>query len=233
VRTQAGIARLYGHGSSGVWVLTPTARRARNVVVFIHGWTANVPFLWHQVWLDHLLRNGSDVVFPVYQWTGDESELVTSLYDLRSGLQAGFSALGRPQLRVVVVGYSVGGALAFYYAADAGGWGIPRPSAVYSIFPIDPVSMDPGLLHLGAPPTIPSLILVGGRGTTVGNAGATAFRRWLAPVPKRLKTYRLLRSDPKGLWFDHESPTDVVDPGMRRVFWGPLDWFVAQARDER
>ena len=229
VTTEAGIARPYGHRSSGVWVLTPTGRKAHSVVVFIHGWTATSPFLWHQVWLDHLLRGGSDVIFPVYQWTGDETELVTSLYDLRSGLQAGFRALGEPHLPVVVVGYSVGGALSFYYAADAAGWGIPRPSAVYSIFPIDPISMDPGLLHLGSPPRVPILILTADKDTVVGTAGATAFRRWLAPLPAHLKTYRHLRSNPKGLFFDHEAPTGVLDPAIRKVFWSPLDRLVARA----
>jgi pimeloyl-ACP methyl ester carboxylesterase len=232
VKTEAGIARHFGHGSSSVWLLTPSRQEARSVVVFIHGWTATSPFEWHQMWLDHLLDSGSAVVFPVYQTRGDESELVTSLYDLRSGLQAGFRALGQPQLPVVVVGYSVGGALAFYYAADAGGWGVPRPASAYSIFPIDPASMDPGLLHLGPPPLIRFLILAADKDATVGTAGATEFRRWLVPVPERLKTYRLLGSDPKGLFFDHESPTAVFDPAMRSVFWDPLDRLVAQARRE-
>ena len=129
----------------------------------------------------------------------------------------------------MVAGYSVGGALAFYYAANAGGWGVPRPSAAYSIFPIDPVSMDPGLLHLGPPPRIPSLILVGDRDANVGSAGGTAFRRWLTPVPKRLKTYRLLHSS---LFFDHESPTDVFDAAIRKVFWSPLDGMIAKARGD-
>jgi pimeloyl-ACP methyl ester carboxylesterase len=230
VKTDAGVARPYGHGSSAVWVLTPSGARARSVVVFIHGWTATSPFDWHQVWLDHLLRKGSAVVFPVYQTTGGDDEFVTAPYNLRDGLQAGFRALGQPQLPVVVVGYSVGGALAFYYAADALGWGVPRPAAAYSIFPIDPLAMDPGLLHLGTPPRIRFLIFVADKDDVVGDAGAVAFLKWLAPVPNSLKTRRLLHSDPNGLFFDHYAPTNVGNPGMRRVFWGSLDLLVARAR---
>src|SRR5207302_5697962 len=148
----------------------------------------------------------------------------------RGGGQAGFRALGRSQVPVVVPGYSVGGALAFYYAAGAGGWGVPRPAAVYSIFPIDPISMDPGLTHLGAPPSVPTVLLAGDRDEVVGRAGADAFWRWLAPVPVALKTYRVLRSTRTGPFFDHDAPTAVFDDRIRAVFWPPLDRLVADAR---
>jgi pimeloyl-ACP methyl ester carboxylesterase len=232
VQTEAGVARPYGHGSSAVWVLTPSGAKARSVVVFIHGWTATSPFDWHQEVLDHLLREGSAVVFPVYQTTGGAEEFVTAPYNLRDGLQAGFRALGQSELPVVVVGFSVGGALAFYYAADAVGWGVPRPVAVYSIFPIDPLSMDPGLSLLGPPPRIPFLIVAADKDDVVGDAGARAFLKWLAPLPNSLKTYRFLRSDPNGLFFDHHAPTAIGNPGLRRVFWRPLDLLVARARQE-
>lgn len=231
VKTEAGIARPYGGGSSLVWILTPRAGKPRSVVVFIHGWTATSPFEWHQAWLDHLLARGSVVVFPVYQTSGDESELVTARIDLRTGLRTAFRALGRTELPVVVVGYSVGAALAFYYAADASWWGVRRPAAVESIFPVDPLETDPGLLHLGPPRRIRTLILVGDRDDTVGRFGADTFWTWLRPVPASLKTYRLLRSDPKGLFFDHESLHGTqYDPAMRRVFWGPLDEMVEEVR---
>jgi len=227
---ESGVARQFGHGTSAVWVLTPRVARPRSVVVFVHGWTATSPFEWHLAWFDHLLRRGSAVVFPVYQWTGDADELVTSPLTLRDGVQAGFRALGRPQVPVVVAGFSVGGALAFYYAADAAGWGVPRAAAVYSIFPIDPISMDPGLARLGPPPRVPTVLLAADQDQVVGRAGADAFWHWLAPIPATLKTYRLLHSDPKGLWFDHDSPTAVFDPRIRSVFWPPLDRLVADAR---
>jgi pimeloyl-ACP methyl ester carboxylesterase len=230
-QTEQGIARPYGHGTSAVWVLTPKAGKPRSIVVFIHGWTATSPFDWHQAWLDHLLGHGSAVVFPVYQVTGDWGEVVTSRLELRAGLRTAFRVLGDPDLPVVVAGYSVGGALAFYYAADARGWGIPMPRAVYSIFPLDPFQMDPGLLHLGRPPHVRTLILVADKDTTVGSLGADAFWKWLRPVPRALKTYRLLHSDPKGEFFDHESPhLATFNPEMRKVFWDPLDRLVARVR---
>jgi pimeloyl-ACP methyl ester carboxylesterase len=231
VKTEFGIARPYGRGTSAVWVLTPKHGKVRSVVVYIHGWTATSPFLWHQAWFDHLLHDGSAVVFPVYQLTGDFDELVTSPYELRNGLRTGFRALGKPDLPVVVAGYSVGGALAFYYGADAGEWNLPRPRAVYSIFPFDPILIDPGLANLATPPAVRTLVLVGDKDTTVGRVGADTFWKWLAPLPRSLKTYRMLHSNPKGLWFDHESlPTSEFDSRMQSVFWGPLDALVSEAR---
>jgi acetyl esterase/lipase len=229
--TEFGVARPYGHGPGQAWVLTPKAGKPRSVVVFMHGWTATSPFEWHQSWLDHLLAGGNAVVFPVYQTSGDEGELVTARIDLRNGLRTAFRALREDDLPVVVVGYSVGAALAFYYAADAAGWGVPRPAAVYGIFPVDPMRMDPGLLHLGPPARVPTLILVGDRDDTVGGIGADTFWKWLDPVPRTLKAYRLLHSDPDGLWFDHESvPASEFSLGLRRVFWRPLDELVAKVR---
>jgi hypothetical protein len=65
----------------------------------------------------------------------------------------------------------------------------------------------------------------------VGRIGADTFWKWLAPVAPELKTFRLLHSDPDGLWFDHESlPTTEFNVEMRRVFWGPLDDLVAEVR---
>jgi acetyl esterase/lipase len=227
--TEDGIARPYGQGESAVWVLTPKRSKVHSVVVYIHGWTATSPFLWHQAWFDHLLERGSAVVFPVYQVTGGEDEFVTAPYYLRDALTTGFLSLGKSNLPVVVAGFSVGGALAFYYAADAGEWSLPRPRAVYSIFPSDPVLIDPGLVNLAPPPAVPTLLLVGDKDTTVGRIGADTFWKWLAPLRPSLKTYRLLHSDPRGLWFDHESvPTSEFDPRTRRVFWAPLDELVAR-----
>lgn len=227
--TENGIARPYGLGQAAVWVLKPKHGKVRSVVVYIHGWTATSPFLWHQAWFDHLLQRGSAVVFPVYQVTGGEEEFVTAPYYLRDALTTGFRALGNSDLPVVVAGFSVGGALAFYYAAGAGEWNLPRPRAVYSIFPSDPLLIDPGLGTLAPPPAIPSLLLVGDKDTTVGRVGADTFWKWLAPLPRSLKTYRLLHSDPNGLWFDHESvPTTEFNPDMRRVFWRPLDELLAR-----
>jgi pimeloyl-ACP methyl ester carboxylesterase len=222
------VARAYGHGAGKVWVITPRRGIARSVVVFVHGWTATSPFDWHQAWLDHLVARGSVVLFPVYQAGRPDDAFASTPRGLRAGLVAGFRALGSTRLPVVVVGYSVGGALAFEYAARAAAWHLPRPAAVMSVFPVDPLQVDPALLDLG-PPKVPVLVLAGDRDEVVGEAGAKAFWRWLGPVARRLKTYRLLRST-NGFVFRHEALKALGDPIVRAAFWAPLDSLVAAAR---
>ncbi len=230
VPTEAGTARPYGVGATQVWVLTPHQGAPRNVVVFLHGWGANLPFYWHLKWLDHLLSRGSAVIFPNYQAGSDDDPLISAPWNLEDGLRAGFRALGRPGLPVVAAGFSVGATLSFFYAANARAWGVPRPQAVFSVFPVDPVQIDP----LRLPPPLKArtriLIMVGDRDTTVGRLGADALWRWLRSEPKALKEYRVVRSTSAFL-ADHEAPTNPLNPAVRRSFWWPLDTLVAWARD--
>ena len=228
VKTAAGVATPYGEGPSQVWVLRPKHGPTRSVVVYVHGWGASSPFEWHVAWMDHLLARGSAVIFPRYQEGSSDDPLVATLFDLQPGLRTGFEALGKPRLPVVVAGFSWGGALAFEYAAKAGRWGLPRPRAVYSIFPADPRGADP-LFDLPRLKGARVVILVGDQDDVVGSSGADAFWQWLHPYPAALKTYRVIRSS-DDLLATHEAPTVVTSPVVRKVFWTPLDRLVAEAR---
>ncbi len=199
------------------------------MVVYIHGWGANLPFYWHLEWLDHLLARGNAVIFPNYQEGSIDDPWISTPWNLQDGLRLGFRALGRRDLPVVVAGFSVGATLSFFYAAKARAWGLPRPRAVYSVFPVDPEAIDPlqSLPPLKGSPRV--LILVGDRDTTVGREGADALWRWLRPLPKALKRYRVIRTTGQ-LLADHEAPTNISDPVVRRTFWSPLDTLVARTR---
>jgi len=228
VKTEAGVARPFGTGAGQVWVLRPNAGAPRSVVVYLHGWGASSPFEWHLAWMDHLLARGSAVIFPRYQEGSYDDPLVTTIFDLEEGLRTGFEALGEPGLPVVVAGFSWGGTLAFFYAANAGRWGLPRPRAVYSVFPADPLGVDPRL-DLPRLRRTRVVLLVGDRDDVVGTYGADTFWKWLRPVPASLKTYRVIRSTGK-LFADHQAPTVPSRPVVRKVFWAPLDALVAEAR---
>jgi acetyl esterase/lipase len=238
VATKAGVARPYGTGAKQVWVLTPTRGVVRSVVVYLHGWGAYLPFEWHQVWMDHLLARGSAVLFPRYQEGSLDDPLISTPWNLEAALRTGFNALDRPGLPVVAAGFSVGGALAFFYAANARAWRVPVPRAVLSVFPIDPGAIDPlrssAPLHPLPPPdrALRALILVGDRDDVVGRTGADVFWRWLRPVPRGQKEYRVVRTT-EHLLANHEAPTDILNPEVRRVFWRPLDTFVTWARTPR
>lgn len=227
VAVVGGTATPYGRGAGRVWVLEPTGGKVESVVVYLHGWGAILPFEWHRVWFEHLLARGSAVVFPQYQ-RGVDDAFVVAPYDLRAGLRLGFRALRESDVPVVAAGFSFGASLAFVYAANAKRWSVPAPRAVYSIFPVDPVLIDPGL-DVSKIRDTRVVLLVGDHDDVVGRQGGDAFWSMLRSLPASEKQYRLIRTTAQ-LLADHEAPTAIGDPDVRRTFWRPLDRLVAAAR---
>jgi pimeloyl-ACP methyl ester carboxylesterase len=228
IEVGGGTATPYGVGASRVWILAPRKSEVRSVVVYLHGWSATLPFEWHQAWFEHLLRRGSAVVFPAYQ-DGIDDAFVVAPYDLHDGLVLGFRALRRLDLPVVVAGFSVGATLAFIYAAKAADWNLPRPRAVYSIFPVDPYQIDPSL-DLSSVRGIRVVLRAGDHDDVVGRDGADALAAMLGARERSRLDYRIVHSQ-NGLWADHELlPTSAWNPAVRSVFWPPLDAMVAAAR---
>jgi acetyl esterase/lipase len=227
IPVDGGVATPYGRDAGRVWVLTPTTGEVESVVVYLHGWGARLPFEWHLVWLEHLLSHGSAVLFPEYQ-DGVDDAFVVAPYDLRVGLQLGFRALREQGVPVVAAGFSVGATLAFVYAAAADAWDVPKPQAVYSIFPVDPLQIDPALDLSGLHETR-VVLLVGDRDDIAGRYGADALVENLGSLPPRLLEYGVVRTTDE-LIADHEAPTYVDDPAVRATFWQPLDELVDAAR---
>jgi acetyl esterase/lipase len=228
VKTAAGTATPYGTGASQVWVLRPADGEVRSVVVYVHGWGATLPFEWHLAWFDHLLARGSAVIFPRYQPGSLDDAMVTTPLDLRAGLQRGFRALDEDDAPVVAAGFSVGGALAFVYAAQAEQWALPQPEAVYGIFPVDPVAIHP-TLDVAPPLGTRVLLLAGEDDAVVGRFGADSIWSELGSLPAVDKELRVIRTT-DDLLADHEAPTYVQDPTVRRTFWVPLDRLIEDAR---
>lgn len=217
----------YGSGAGSVWVLRPSGP-VRDVVVFAHGWkhapspTARPWVEQFRPWLTHLLAEDTAVVFPQYQLGGDDPG-PARVDSFRRGLQLGFHRLGGGGVPVVAAGYSFGGSLVFYYAAEARRWGLPEPRAVDSIFPVGPIP--------GAPvTTLPSLdravLEVGDRDVVAGRSGADAWWRLLARARRR--RLLLVRSTPTFV-ADHAAPKRT-GAGARAAFWRPLDVLLAGAR---
>jgi hypothetical protein len=229
VDTAHGTGTPYGRGATRVWVFRPTNGETSSIVVYLHGYGANVPFYWHLEELDHLLEKGSTVMFPEYQPGGADPFILTP-YDLRTGLRTGFRALRYRGEPIVVAGFSLGATLAFVYAAHAGEWGIPAPRTVYAIFPVDPILVDLSL-DLSTIRDTRALILVGDRDEVVGQVGGREILEGLAGLPGSLKRLRLIRSTAH-LFVTHDSPTYLNDPAVNPTFWAPLDKLVDDARAE-
>jgi acetyl esterase/lipase len=225
-RAACTISGPFGSGRGQVWLLRP-ASAARSIVVFAHGWTAVKPTDWHLVRFEHLCQRGSTVVFPRYQL--DEFDTFDQGLDgFRSGMQAAFRRLAPVHVPVVAAGYSFGGALVNYYAADARAWGVPVPRAVVSIFPTTRVQGRP---VAAPPPAVRFLILAGDRDEVVGRAGAADFLKWLRRHPARNTEYRLVRSS-ASLVASHEAPKEMT-AASTRTFWTPIDLMVTYARGAR
>jgi acetyl esterase/lipase len=227
IETEQGTATPYGEDATQVWVLQPRDGETSSVVVYLHGYGAYLPFEWHLEWMDHLLENGSTVIFPRYQTGGDDPFILTP-YDLAEGLKTGFAAIDYDGEPVVAAGFSLGATLAVDYAARAEEWGVPAPSAVYSIFPVDPVLVDLGL-DLSTIEQTKVLLLAGENDDVVGQTGARELLKGLTGLPRSLKSFRLLRSTDE-LFTQHDAPTLVHLPVVRETFWTPLDQLVEWAR---
>lgn len=227
IQTEEGTATPYGTDARQVWVLRPRKGRSTNVVVYLHGFGAYLPFEWHIRWLDHLLENGSTVIFPRYQ-AGDDDPFLLMRFDLAEGLKTGFEAAGYKNEPVVVAGFSLGATLAFDYAARAGEWGVPAPRAVYSIFPVDPSLVDPAL-DVSTIEQTRVLVLVGADDHVVGQEGADELVNGLSGLPPSLKQLRVIRTSDE-LLADHEAPTFVDNPVTQETFWTPLDELIQKAR---
>ena len=220
----------FGRGAAQVWIV-PAEGRLRSIVVFGHGWKVAPPvptLAWvdqFRPWLDHLASRGNAVVFPRYQLGANDTLGAARVLAYRRGVSTAFARLHRPRVPIVVAGYSYGASLAFYYAANARRWRLPRPRAVDSIFPAGLIAGSPLPQLAGG---VRVLIQVGDRDAQAGVAGASAFRMWLAGYPRDRKRYELVSSR-RGFVATHAAPKEST-PEARRAFWRPLDALIDAAR---
>jgi pimeloyl-ACP methyl ester carboxylesterase len=212
-----------GEGARGATVLRERGAPAgRPVVVFLHGWSAVRPEAYG-AWLEHLVRGGATVVYPIYQ---------TSLVDVRSPLPNLLAALRAAFARldghgpVVAAGHSAGGALAVDLAASAARAGLPAPQAVLSVFPGRGLRGIPLRLPAadptGVPPSTRLLVLASERDEVVGTGTARNLVARAVRVPRARRTLRLVRDRAAA---DHGAP-QRDDAAARRTFWAPLDRLV-------
>jgi acetyl esterase/lipase len=212
-----------GSGTTAAVVMRPhDAGPGRPVVLFLHGWTANVPQAYG-AWLRHLVDEGADVVFPIYQrWPFDDVR--TPLPNVLAAVRAALARLpGHGPL--IAAGHSAGGSLSSDYAASAASAGLPRPVAVYAVYP----GRDLGLgLFLRGPPLsgiaagTRLLVLESPTDRVVGTATARSIVAGATRVHGELRTIR----DP--FLGEHNAPMGDT-PRIRSTFWSPLDRAVRAA----
>jgi dienelactone hydrolase len=219
-----------GGGAQQVWLFQPKKGEPRALVIMVHGSGDVDPENNMRPWIDHLISQGDAVLYPRYEISRERMDRSHVVSNLLAGVRRGAKALNRPDLPVVVVGFSWGARLAMDYAAVARSLKAPAPQSVLSVFPSTVAMGDQfaPLSHLD--PKVHVVLLVGDRDRDVGNLGAQEILTELeqANFPASNIDARVITSR-KGFTADHLAPLGV-SADVNRAFWTPADHLVEAAR---
>jgi acetyl esterase/lipase len=219
----AGIeARRFGQGAAGCWIFTPSrpVPRQAPIVAFLHGWGGIDPD-YYGAWIEHIVRRGAIVIFPLYQDSPRSSPrgvLADALAGLKDGIaraRSGELGLTGDVSRFAMVGHSAGGLLALNLASIVEREGLPRPRALMSVSPgLTETARGRTLIPTEAWETIPRgtllLSLAGADDDFVGDADALRVYQRTLLIPAEDKDFVILQSDDHGtpaLRADHHAAT--------------------------
>lgn len=212
-----------GDGMARVYVFLPAEPNATGklpFVFFAHGWQGMNPENYGAL-LDHLTREGSVVVYPVYQQSDTTSPqlVVAAAAAAERGALVVLKARGiepDPQ-RVVYFGYSMGAAISLKLAATAEAQHLPKPQALVLAAPgdayhvargADAKSIWPPLRELRS--TLPIAIVTGEDDTAIGLPTARKLAAGLCSVTKSDRRVLLVlpssEHDGKKVHAGHGSP---------------------------
>lgn len=203
----------------GVWLFRP-AGKPKNLVIFFHGQGGpeEATPVNHRAWIDHLVSRGSVVVYPRYE----QSYAASILDPAVAGVKTAEERLGKPDLPVLVIGYSRGGGLAVEYAAVSTARGVPVPKAVETV---NTVSAGDQARQVDIRPlshkTVLQMIVSDKDG--IGLDGGRALLRRLAAsgFPATQITLQYARST-QTFVADHMGPMSS-SPDARKAYWAPTD----------
>lgn len=211
----------YGRGAQRSWIFEPAAK-PKLIVLFVHGLgdqRETTPY-YHRPWLEHLAREGYEVLYPAYEAHPFGRDAVKHMV---RGIE-----LAEPHLAndvpVAAIGYSRGGRLVVDYASVAAATGL-APGRILSVFPSGTMDTLLNLAPLAGHAKI--LILGGDHDNVVGTIGADQLVTQLAasgfPYPD--VRYETVRSH--GFFIAEHTSVLEDSPGARAAFWARADRFFA------
>ncbi len=211
----------YGSGASRVWVFQP-AVKPKLIVLYVHGLgdqKETTPF-HHRPWLEHLAREGDEVIYPAYEtYPGQPQAVKHIVQGVANALP--HVATGVP---VAAIGYSRGGRLVVDYASVSSVTGLV-PGRIFSVFPAG--LMDPlmNLAPLSGHTKV--LILAGDHDYTVSTVGANQLIQQLAVsgFPYADVHFEKVRSH--GFFVADHLSVLSDEAGARSAFWARADRFFA------
>lgn len=243
----------FGRGAQAYHLFEPASPRPASapVVVFLHGYLGVDPASCLG-WIEHLVRRGHTVIFPVYQKGPGHPQAYTA--DALIAVQAGLERLGGQSGRVrpepgkfALAGYSLGATIAANLAGLAAEEGLPAPKVLFLAHAGNANTINPDIPGILRPPAnIPDLLLLGVVGQDDDFVGDTTGVEIVdGAVGVTLENRNLIRlaSDSHGrpvLLADHSAPL-AAKPGARKGevpdaldfhgYWKWLDALLAAAFD--
>ncbi|MEW6378273.1 MAG: alpha/beta hydrolase [bacterium] len=231
------IKTVQGSGDQAYYLFEPDEPRPDTapLIVFLHGWGGTNPDYYH-TWIEHLVKKGNIVVFPVYQSWGSllssnryNSNCLEAITAAIRMLQSGDHV--RPDLdRLAIVGHSVGGILALNIAVLAQQSGLPVPKAIMSVEPKRAPMLS--LEDVSAISSRTLLLVVTGDQDGLSSDDAARIFRNTSQIPLKNKDFVTLVSDDYGdppLIADHLAPVSNAAGG--RILLGIVGTACTDALD--
>jgi acetyl esterase/lipase len=129
-----------GEGAHAAWVFIPDEPRVTTapVVIFMHGYRALDPYDYGG-WIDHLVRRGNVVIFPVYE-KGRRDDRQQLLAQAVAGIRNALDFLAERGVTVnkeqfAATGHSMGGSMSVMLAARGPDFGLPP---IRAVMPVEP-----------------------------------------------------------------------------------------------
>ncbi len=214
----------YGEGGDKFHLYEPTKPTPKKapIILLVHGFTDIEPDKYLG-WINHLVRRGNIVVYPVYQDTRGGADGSKFSENAQNAFKNALTELQKPTHvqaeldKFMLVGYSAGGVIAANYAAHAAKNNLPAPKALFTITPGGcsncgfpslnnfPIDLE-GLNNL--PATTKMLVLVGDADIVVGDRTARLIWQSTAQLPDTNRDFITLTSD------QHGKPRLIAEHGM-------------------
>ena len=219
----AGVRKLgpFGEGGQAFWLYEPETPvpASAPVIGFLHGYTG-VDAKVYGNWIEHIVRRGNIVIFPVYQTSLLHPEQYTG--NALASMKQAFHVLEQPghvhpdaQANFAFVGHSLGGAISANLAVMARAEGLPRPKALMACHAGDTNVLKTLPSLLCPPQQIPDLlmlIVVGEDDHLIRDVTGREIFNYSTGVKPENKNLIIIRSDDYGspaLASNHFAPLSM------------------------
>ncbi|MBN9392464.1 MAG: alpha/beta hydrolase fold domain-containing protein [Chloroflexi bacterium] len=220
-------AHKYGQGDQAYYIYEPAQPAPAQplpVIAFLHGYAGvNPDSDGYTAWINHLVRRGNILIFPVYQdrnstdGTNYTENALTALKAALPRLQDGTHV--KPDLgNFSLLGYSAGGVIATNLAARAEKSGLPVAKTLVAVSPggcsncsilaIRNFTLDQPAELAAIPASTRLLLMVGNQDIIVGKSAASLIWQNTAQIPAANKNYLEFDTDNYG------TPGLVADHGL-------------------